>query len=189
MKTSITKPLQGFTLIEVLISVLILGLGILGTLNLQTRALLDNQDAYLRSQAIILAYDMADRIRANAGIWRTAIPNNTVNNLTLNDANNNAAGAYAACSAYDPNPAGKLNPPIVPGICNTTTMAQYDVYRWQTDVANILNGGTATIGLGGDPNTASTARDVVTITITWGRLNQDMQSRLGNASFSLDVRP
>lgn len=53
------------TLIEVLVAVLILSIGLLGLAGLQTLSLRSNHSAYLRSQATILAYDIADRMRAN----------------------------------------------------------------------------------------------------------------------------
>jgi len=56
---------RGLTLIEVLVAVLILGIGLLGIAGLQVRGMQFNHSAYLRSQASILAYDMLDRMRAN----------------------------------------------------------------------------------------------------------------------------
>ena len=59
---------QGFTLIEVLIAVLILGVGLLGVVVLQTKSLQYNQQAYLYSQATFLAADVAERMRANSDV-------------------------------------------------------------------------------------------------------------------------
>lgn len=56
----------GFTMIEVLITVLVLSIGLLGLAALQATGLKESQMAYMRSQAVLLAYDMADRIRANS---------------------------------------------------------------------------------------------------------------------------
>jgi len=56
---------RGLTLIEVLISLLILSIGILGLATLQTASLNFNTSASQRTQATVLAYDMADRMRAN----------------------------------------------------------------------------------------------------------------------------
>ncbi len=60
-----SRPQQGFTLLEVLITAVILAIGLLGLAALQTAALRSNDGAYMRSQATILAYDMLDRMRAN----------------------------------------------------------------------------------------------------------------------------
>ena len=56
---------QGFTLMEVLVAVIVLAIGLLGLAGLQATGLKSNHSAYLRSQATHLAYDVADRMRAN----------------------------------------------------------------------------------------------------------------------------
>lgn len=56
---------SGLSLIEVMVSVMILGLGLLGLAALQTRSVMMNQSAYYRSIAADLAADLSDRIRAN----------------------------------------------------------------------------------------------------------------------------
>lgn len=55
----------GLTLIEILVALVVLSIGLLGLANLQAVSLRANHNAYLRSQAVFLAYDMADRMRAN----------------------------------------------------------------------------------------------------------------------------
>jgi type IV pilus assembly protein PilV len=59
------KLASGFSLIEVLVALVVLSVGLLGLAALQSNAVGFNRDAYLRSQATILAYDIADRMRAN----------------------------------------------------------------------------------------------------------------------------
>ena len=60
------KSHAGFSLIEVLITMLILAIGLLGIAAMQLRGLQYNQDAYMRSQINLLAYDIADRMRLNS---------------------------------------------------------------------------------------------------------------------------
>ena len=55
----------GFSLIEVLVALIVLAIGLLGLAQLQARGLKFNQDAYVRSQATTLAYEIIDRMRAN----------------------------------------------------------------------------------------------------------------------------
>ena len=55
----------GFLMIEVLITMFILLIGLLGIVGLQARAQQAENDSYQRSQALILLRDMADRINAN----------------------------------------------------------------------------------------------------------------------------
>nr|WP_314899215.1 type IV pilus modification protein PilV [uncultured Deefgea sp.] len=55
----------GISLIEVMVSVMILGLGLLGLAALQARSVILNQSSYYRSIAADLSSDLSDRIRAN----------------------------------------------------------------------------------------------------------------------------
>lgn len=58
---------QGFTLLEVLITVLVLSLGLLGLAALQVTSIRDTQGAYLKGQAVNGAYQIIDAMRANRG--------------------------------------------------------------------------------------------------------------------------
>ncbi len=57
--------MSGFSLLEALITAIVLAVGLLGMAGLQGRTLGSNHSSYLRSQAVIMAYDMMDRMRAN----------------------------------------------------------------------------------------------------------------------------
>lgn len=59
------RPQRGFTLIEMLVTVVVLSIGLLGLAGLQASGLRSNHSAYLRTQATFLAADIADRMRAN----------------------------------------------------------------------------------------------------------------------------
>ena len=56
----------GFTLIEVLITFLVLAIGLLGLAGLQVNTLGNQFETYQRAQAVLLAEDMANRIRVDA---------------------------------------------------------------------------------------------------------------------------
>ncbi|UYC13652.1 type IV pilus modification protein PilV [Xanthomonas sp. CFBP 8445] len=59
------RHMAGVTLIEVMISVLILGVGMLGVAAMQTTALRNNQSALQRSQIVMQTYTILDAMRAN----------------------------------------------------------------------------------------------------------------------------
>lgn len=65
MHKRLVRRSAGFSLIEVLVSMLVLGIGVLGMAALQLNAMKFNQTAAVRTQATFLAYDMSDRLRAN----------------------------------------------------------------------------------------------------------------------------
>lgn len=72
------KKQRGFTLLEVLVTIVVLSLGLLGYAGLQMASLKNSASAYQRSQATILAYDIIDRMRVNraqalAGDYNTAV--------------------------------------------------------------------------------------------------------------------
>lgn len=82
MNQTILLRQRGLGLIEVLVAVLILGVGLLGLASLQVVSTKMNGGAQQRSQGVLLAYDMLDRIRANmnnAASYATLIDNAGVN--------------------------------------------------------------------------------------------------------------
>ena len=56
----------GFSMIELLVAVLVMGIGVLGITGLQVLSLQNNRAALLRGEAVHLAYDILDRARANS---------------------------------------------------------------------------------------------------------------------------
>jgi type IV pilus assembly protein PilV len=64
-QTLAQRRTRGFSLIEVLITILIFAIGLLGLAALQAVSMRSNQSANFRTQATALAYMMIDRMRAN----------------------------------------------------------------------------------------------------------------------------
>lgn len=58
---------KGFSLIEVLITVVILAIGLLGVAAVQVVSLQQTNNSYLQTKANIHAQDIAERLRANGG--------------------------------------------------------------------------------------------------------------------------
>ncbi|MCX7094486.1 MAG: type IV pilus modification protein PilV [Methylobacter sp.] len=134
----------GFTLIEVLIAMLVLAVGLLGLAGLQATGLKNNQSAYNRSQAIQLAYDLADRIRANS---------------------NGASGLPSIASYTATLPSAAVAQPncLTVGItCTQALMAQNDLFEWNNAVTTVLPGGVGTIA-----SVTALPTVTITITITW----------------------
>ena len=63
--TDLSRGQRGVTLLEVLVSIVVLSVGLLGYAGLQSASLMNNTNAFQRSQATILTYDIVDRMRAN----------------------------------------------------------------------------------------------------------------------------
>ncbi|NDY93641.1 type IV pilus modification protein PilV [Ideonella livida] len=62
-----TRPQAGFTLVEVLVTLLLLSLGLLGLAGMQGRMNTVELESQQRSQALLLLQDMASRMAANRG--------------------------------------------------------------------------------------------------------------------------
>ncbi|SEP42964.1 type IV pilus modification protein PilV [Pseudomonas sp. Snoq117.2] len=58
---------RGFSLIEVLVSLIVICIGVLGMVALQSRSLVQTQDSVLRNNAIMLAGDLIEMMRSNPG--------------------------------------------------------------------------------------------------------------------------
>jgi type IV pilus assembly protein PilV len=139
---------RGFTLIEVLVSLVILSLGLMGIAKLMLYSSHSNDSAYLRSQATNLAYQMLDDMRAN--------------NATL--------ASYATLgTALATNP-GFTCVNATP--CTNAQLALYDVYQWKLRLdasSSLLPVGALPQGRG-QIDTAATplgTQTRVIITVTW----------------------
>lgn len=60
----------GVTLVEILVTVVLISVGLLGIAALQMASLRGNQEAHVRAQASVLAADILDRMRANSLAFR-----------------------------------------------------------------------------------------------------------------------
>jgi len=118
---------RGFTLLEVLISMVVLSIGLLGLAGLQVTSLKNNNSSYQRSQANLLANEIIDRIRANrAGL-----------ELGYYDDLLGGTISYQAC--------------ITSGCTTVQEIADYDAFLWSTEVADRLPLGTGSVtGNGAD---------------------------------------
>jgi type IV pilus assembly protein PilV len=120
----------GFTLIEVLVSVLVLAVGLLGLAGLQAASLKNNQSAYNRSQATQLAYDIADRMRANV------------------------SGKAAYTVILPSSATAKTNCLATTG-CTPAEMAENDLFEWNRSVSNNLPSGIGMLAVSANIYTIS----------------------------------
>ena len=117
---------SGFTLLEVLVSVFVLSIGLLGLASLQVTSLRNDQSAFMRTQATILAYDLADRMRANS---------NAVASGSYNPAN---AAITTGCSTTSG--------------CTNEEMAQTDLQEWLNGISAYLPAGEGWVCIDSTPN-------------------------------------
>jgi type IV pilus assembly protein PilV len=114
---------QGSSLVEVLVSMILIAVGLMGLAGLFIHDLNNARSALLRTQAIVLLSDMADRIRANAG---------------GKDAYDTASyGGAPAIQGCTPSAAG------TGANCSTAQQAQDDLASWAAAVQRALPAGPA----------------------------------------------
>lgn len=106
----------GFTLIEVLIALVIMSVGMLGIAGLYVHSMQAGRTSLFRHNAVTLAGDVADRIRANP----------------------KAVAAYAGAGADNNCIDGGIN-------CTAAEMAANDILLWKQQAANSLPTGDVTI--------------------------------------------
>ena len=132
----------GFSIVEVMVALVVLAVGMLGIASLYVTTLRSSGSAMSRMQAVNLATDLADRIRANRFAGEAYA----------------GTAAEVECLGIDKN-------------CTQEQMAANDLYMWQLQIDELLPGsvtdseGTVAYraGTSGDP-------DTYTITVTWKEL-------------------
>lgn len=125
----------GFTLLEALISILILAVGLLGLAGLYVAGAQYNKSANLRTFATQQAYDMADRMRVNIGALTVLSPTVPYYHLP-------SAVQHTSCYT---------------STCNSQQMAQNDYYEWNDPASassnpRVLPGGYGIVCLDSTPN-------------------------------------
>jgi type IV pilus assembly protein PilV len=110
-------------MIEILITLVILSIGLLGIAGLQLTGLQSNRSAYYRSQATVIASDMIDRMRTN------------VDGVTANAYDN----ADTSKLPSDPNCISTSNG------CSAASLANNDIREWGSDITSLLPSGRGTI--------------------------------------------
>ena len=75
---SVRRGQNGVGLVELLISVLVLSVGLLGVAWVQTKALSTNSGAASRSMAVVASYNIMDAMRADLTLARSGTYNSTV---------------------------------------------------------------------------------------------------------------
>lgn len=65
VETIPVRSARGFTLVEALVALVVLSIGLLGVAALQITSLKMNHGSATRTQAVLLTYDIVDRMRAN----------------------------------------------------------------------------------------------------------------------------
>lgn len=164
---STSRPVRsaGFTMLEVLISIVIVAFGLLGIAGLQAYALKSSVSASQRLTATALANDMIDRLKSNyLGVTGTG----------YNRPNTGDYDAPSACTA-------------VGATCTSDEVAQNDRFEWQQRIAVALPNGRGIVCRDATPNdgtdagnpSCDNAGDVMYVVKIWW--NDDRATTVGGA--------
>jgi type IV pilus assembly protein PilV len=107
---------HGVGMVEVLVTLVILSVGLLGTATLYVTSMQTKTTAQSRMQAVNLAADIADRMRANR---------NAGDDYELEEATALTTAPTASCTTTN---------------CTSAQMAALDLYLWSAAVLNTLPG-------------------------------------------------
>jgi type IV pilus assembly protein PilV len=175
---------QGFTLLEVMVALVVLTIGLLGVLKLETVAYASTNIAAKRSIAALEAASLAASMHVNRGYW--ANPDPSGGTIAIN-------GAVVSVTLNAPQLAGVIGAPqdctaasaTLP--CQPLIMAAYDLQKWAIALQKLLPNVTGSINCG----TASPVSCM--INITWGEnavaINTQETGALANPSYTLYVEP
>lgn len=124
------RRFNGFSLVEVLVSILILAIGVIGAAGMQLAATRTTQQSALQTVALQLASEMSDKIRANGAAIRGRLENPFLS-VDYNSATQGEPVAPAKlCFGID---------------CSDRDLAAFDVYEWERRVKSELPGGRVRI--------------------------------------------
>jgi len=176
---NLNKKSHGFSLLEVLISVVILSIGLLGMAGIQLKGLSSNNSANIRTQATLLANDLAERMHANplgASNPQGAALNSNYAKMDFDTVN----------CGEDPDPYCSKTSDADADSCTPTEMAQFDRTLWmcgltQYDgVLDTLPGAKVTVtcndrdtGAVGEDTDACTPGSTIQIDISWKSVSEN----------------
>jgi type IV pilus assembly protein PilV len=142
--TTIPRPLRvrtqgGFSMLEVLISLVLIAIAMFGQAGLQMNALKFAKGASFRMQAVFLSNEIAERMESN--------------HLGA------AAGNYAVATSSTPT---TFTTNCLTSPCNSSDLASYDLAEWESRIVAALPGPSWQIN-----QTAAGTLSSYTITISW----------------------
>lgn len=151
---------RGFSMIEVLVTLLVISLALLGTAGLQAYSMRLNQGGQLRSLAVFLAADLAERMEANK-------PGAVAGNYVVASTTGAAflAGAAAVSTA------------CVTAGCDAAGLVAFDLSQWQNAVAATLPQSSWSVA-----QAVTGTQSTYTITISWVDRRSNTNSAAANAN-------
>lgn len=155
------RHIAGFALLEALVAVVVASVGFIGAARLQTLGMKMNASSQFRQKAVLLTYQMTDRIRANRA------------GFTAGAYNSPSAGAMTCLSTG----------------CTPAQLAVADMTEWSNDVAAQLPNGSGVVCVDSTPDDGTALApacdgngNVLAVKVWW-------TDTVGASRFTTMVRP
>lgn len=126
---------SGVTLIEALVTLLVISVGALGIASMQLAGLKYTSGSYARTQAVILADDMANRLKSNRVF---AVDLDDDGDVSEDDS------PYELADFNTPNPVANAVDCLTV-MCTETQLRDYDIETWRNELARVLPSGRGSI--------------------------------------------
>jgi type IV pilus assembly protein PilV len=156
---------RGFSLLEVMVSVVVICVGLLGIAKMQALSLSNTTTSRMRALAAIQAASIAAAMHSNRQYWG-ATPPNTVTMagaaITSTDAALQAAAAVANAGTVCQSPAATAGSGPA---CTAVPLAAYDLVRWSASLNALLPNPQALITC--PPAAGGAAPASCAITVCW----------------------
>lgn len=117
---------RGAALIEALVAILVLSVGLLGLVGLQTASVKYQQNSWARSAIATQVADISDRIRANPGAGNT--------DYVYSVAYSTERGNMANSSTFT------VSPDCGSATCTPAQLATYDIKKWRSSLNSSIPG-------------------------------------------------
>ena len=123
------KKMTGFTMLEVLMSILIVGVGMLALAGMQGRTLKTVREAEQQGVAAMLAAEVSDAMRANSNAVKNASGSVTEDwtNYVESSYSDHTTAPSTLCNAATGSP------------CTSAQMAAYDLYQFKNNLATAFS--------------------------------------------------
>lgn len=175
-KQPVRRGAHGFSLVEVLVSIVVLSLGVLGAVGMQLKALQASKETRFQAVASSMARELAEKMRGNHAV---AIQSTPALNPYLIAANlpKSASISTPAQNCYT----GACNAPI--------DIAAWDIAEWQNRLKDALPAPRVVVCLDAAPYAGATptwactpsgTNDIVVVKLAWTR--EDSQGALVTAA-------
>lgn len=174
---------RGFSLVEVLVSIVVLSFGLLGIVGLQAGALQSNHDARQQSAAVVLARELAEMMRGNKDV-------------AMRTANNPYLGSFRTSPLAPSAPSFCLGVAATSPCADAAAVATAQMTEWLARADAQLPGARVDVCFDGAPYDADglprwscdDTGDMVVIKIGWTRRSTD-RSLSGDAALERAAVP